>query len=93
MPWILKRGVHIHMKKYTHEGNMDCLKYTVVSLLTQLCLLGRCLESTFTSLFVTEFWKITHMGTNEKIRIFMFSELLIRAGHSFKNISKIFSCK
>ena len=30
--------------------------------------------------YVTEFWKITHMGAREIIRIFMFSGLLIRAG-------------
>ena len=65
---------------------MDCLKYTdtIMSFGTKLY--------TYTSLFVTEFWKITHMGAHEIIRIFMFSELLIRAGHSFKTISKIFSC-
>ena len=40
--------------------------------------------------YVTESWKITHMGVHEIIRIFMFSELLIRAGHSFENISIIF---
>ena len=39
---------------------------------------------------VTEFWKITHMGEHEIIRIFMFSGLLIRTGHSFKIISIIF---
>ena len=31
---------------------------------------------------VTEFWKITHMGTREIIRTFVFSWLLIRAGHA-----------
>ena len=36
------------------------------------------------ALFVTEFWKITHIVAREIIRIFMFSGLLIRAGHSFK---------
>ena len=41
--------------------------------------------------FVTEFWKIIHMGTREIIKIFMFSGLLIRAGYSFENISE-FSC-
>ena len=41
--------------------------------------------------YVTEFWKITHMGAHEIIRIFMFSVLLIRAGKKFKNISRI-SC-
>ena len=40
--------------------------------------------------YVTEFWKITHMGVRGIIRIFMFSGLLINAGHSFKNISIIF---
>ena len=40
--------------------------------------------------YVTKFWKITHMGAREIIRISMFSGLLIRAGHSFKNISRIF---
>ena len=39
----------------------------------------------------TEFWKITHMGTHEIIRIFMFSGLLIRAGYSFKQFQD-FSC-
>ena len=39
---------------------------------------------------VTEFWKITHMGMREIIRIFMSSVLLIRAGHRFENISRIF---
>ena len=34
--------------------------------------------------YVTEFWKITHMGARGIIRIFMFSGLLINAGHSFK---------
>ena len=32
--------------------------------------------------YVTEFWKITHMGAREIIRISCFW-LLIRAGHSF----------
>ena len=41
-------------------------------------------------IFVTEFWKITHMGACEIIRIFMFSVLLIRVGHRFENISRIF---
>ena len=27
-------------------------------------------------IFVTEFWKISHMGASEMIRIFIFSELL-----------------
>ena len=40
--------------------------------------------------YVTEFWKITHMGVHEIIRIFMFSGLLIRAGHSSESISRIF---
>ena len=35
--------------------------------------------------YVTEFWKITHMGMREITRIFMFSGLLIRVGHSFEN--------
>ena len=30
------------------------------------------------------------MGVPEVIRIFMFSELLLRAGHSSKNISRFF---
>ena len=33
--------------------------------------------------YVTEFWKITHMGVREIIRIFMFSVLLIRVGNKF----------
>ena len=41
-------------------------------------------------MYVTEFWKITYMGSCEIIGIFMFSGLLIKAGHSFKNISRIF---
>ena len=42
------------------------------------------------TIYVTEFWKITHMGVREIIRIFMFSGLLIRTGHRFENISRIF---
>jgi len=34
--------------------------------------------------FVTEFWKITHMGACE---IIIFDGLLLRAEHTFKNIS------
>ena len=30
--------------------------------------------------YVTEFWKITHMGVHKLIRIFILSGLLIRAG-------------
>ena len=41
------------------------------------------------SIYVTEFWKITHMGAREIIRIFMFSGLLIRAGNSFENMFKV----
>jgi len=33
---------------------------------------------------VTEFWKITHIGEHETIRIFMFNWLLLRAEHTFK---------
>ena len=40
--------------------------------------------------YMTEFWKVTHMGACEIIRSLMFSGLLIRAGHSFENISRIF---
>ena len=40
----------------------------------------------FCYIFVTEFWKITHMGMPEIIKIFMFSELLLQAAHRFKNI-------
>jgi len=37
--------------------------------------------------FVTEFWKITHMGMPETIRIFEFSMALLIAATTFKNIS------
>ena len=39
--------------------------------------------------YVTEFWKITHIGAREIITIFMFGGLLIREGHGFENISRI----
>ena len=40
-----------------------------------------------TSLFVTEFWEIIHMGMHEIIREF-YVQLLLRAEHTFKNISR-----
>jgi len=40
--------------------------------------------------FVTEFWKITHMGTPETIRIFEFSMALLIVETTFKNISKLY---
>jgi len=40
--------------------------------------------------YVTEFWKIAHMGTPETIRIFEFSMALLTAGTAFKNISKLY---
>jgi len=39
--------------------------------------------------FVTEFWKITHIGTPETIRILEFSMALLIAEATFKNISKL----
>ena len=39
---------------------------------------------------MTELWKITHMGACEIIRIFMFSELLLRGGSSYKKYFKNF---
>jgi len=41
-------------------------------------------------IFVTEFWKITHMGVPETIRIFEFSLELLIAETTFKNISKLY---
>jgi len=40
--------------------------------------------------YVAEFWKITHMGAHKIIRIFMVGGFLLRADHTFKNISKLF---
>jgi len=40
--------------------------------------------------FVTEFWKITHMGAPETIRIFEFSMALLITETTFKNISKLY---
>ena len=57
---------------------------TTVTLLYDMSRIG------INSTYVTEFWKITHMGVREIIRIFMFSGLLIRAENSFENISRIF---
>jgi len=42
------------------------------------------------SIYVTEFWKITHMGVPETIRIFEFSMALLIAEATFKNISKLY---
>jgi len=39
---------------------------------------------------VTEFWKITHMGAPETIRIFEFTMALLIAETTFKNISKLY---
>jgi len=39
---------------------------------------------------VTEFWKITHMGAPETIRIFEFSMTLLITETTFKNISKLY---
>jgi len=43
-----------------------------------------------THLYVTEFWKITHMGAPKTIRIFEFSMALLIAETTFKNISKLY---
>jgi len=43
-------------------------------------------QSTFQSVFVTEFWKITHMGAPETIRIFEFSMALLIAETTFKTL-------
>jgi len=40
--------------------------------------------------YVTEFWKITHMGVPETIRIFEFSMALLIAETTLKNISKLY---
>ena len=61
------------------------LRHTEEALLTD-----NCCCSPLQNIFVTEFRKITHMGACEIFRIFKFGELLIRAGHSFENISKFF---
>jgi len=39
--------------------------------------------------YETEFWKITHMGAPETIRIFQFSMALFIPETTFKNISKL----
>jgi len=41
-------------------------------------------------IIVTEFWKITHMGAPETIRIFEFSMALLIVEITFKNISKLY---
>jgi len=41
-------------------------------------------------IYVTEFWKITHMGTPETTRIFEFSMALLIAETTFENISKVY---
>jgi len=43
------------------------------------------------NLFVTGFWKITHMGAPETIRIFELSMALLTAETTYKNISKLYS--
>jgi len=40
--------------------------------------------------YVTEFWKITHMSVPEPIRIFEFIMALLIAETTFRNISKLF---
>jgi len=40
--------------------------------------------------YVTKFWKITHMGAPETIRIFEFSIGLLIVEATFKNISKLY---
>jgi len=50
----------------------------------------RLVRQIFTSIYVTEFWKITHMVTPETIRIFEFSMALLIAEKTFKNISKLY---
>jgi len=42
------------------------------------------------TIYVTEFWKITHMGAPETIRIFEFSMVLLIAETTFKNIYKLY---
>jgi len=42
------------------------------------------------SVNVTGFWKITHMGAPETIRIFDFSMALLIVQTIFKNISKLY---
>ena len=64
---------------------MPAHAHSVVCVCVHLCVyMCMCL------IYVTEFWKITHMVVHEIIRIFMFGVLLIRAGNKFKNISRIF---
>jgi len=41
-------------------------------------------------IYVTEFWKITHMVAHETIRIFEFSMALLISETTFKNISKLY---
>jgi len=41
-------------------------------------------------LYVTEFWKITHMGVPETIRIFEFSMALLIVETTFKNNSNLY---
>ena len=61
----------------------EFLKTSLCEIYRSLCLGVVCNASFCYTYFVTEFWKITHMGVHEINRIVMFSGLLIRAGHSF----------
>jgi len=64
--------------------------YIVLSLAGYKCLCKWALEVVISymtiAIYVTKFWKITHMGAPETIRNFEFSMALLTAETTFKNI-------